>query len=1010
MTRAVFGRLAAAAAFLCLLTGFASGAYLVNVPQVLRQPDGAIVRCFASGDEHANWLHDAEGYTILQDPATGFYVYAARSSGGVLLPTAFIAGRTDPATAGLEKGLRPPVDEVRRRRAGVLRVQGGTDAIPAPRKGSVNNIVVFIRFQYESEFTDPVSLFDGMFNASATSANSLRNYFRECSYNTLAIQSTFYPASSTTVVSYQDAQPRAYYQPYNEATNPTGYQTSTQERDREHLLLRNAVVSVAGQVPAGLNLDADADGLVDSVVFIVSGSPTGWSSLLWPHMWALYSQMATLNGKRVWSYNFQLRSYVDNGVLCHEMHHTLGLPDLYHYQGNGISPVGRWDVMEWDLDPPQHTGAYMKWRYGSWIAAIPEITSAGTYTLNPLTSSTSNAYKIRSPNSTTEFFILEYRRRAAPFESSLPGDGLLVYRINSARDGQGNANGPPDEVYVYRPNGTPTANGSPDAAFFSSGAGRTSINDSTNPSSFLAGGSAGGLNISNIGPAGATISFTVSFAPVAGPRIGLSRTKLVFGSAQGSGTTPAQTVGVSNTGEGTLSWTAAANRTWISVAPASGGSGGLISVSVNPSGLGAGTYTGQVSVSDPGATNSPQAVDVTLNVYNSGASSAPFGTVDTPTGTATLSGSVPVTGWALDDVEVANVKIWRNGEPGEVVQPNGYVYIGLATFVDGARRDVEQAFPSYPLNRRGGWGYMLLTNFLPRGGNGTYVLRATATDKEGRSVELGAKTVAVNNAAAVLPFGTIDTPTQGGTAAGGAFLNFGWALTPLPNMVPVDGSTIQVWVDGVAIGRPTYNQYRSDIASLFPGYANSGGAVGYFHLDTTKYADGIHTIAWSVRDNAGNENGIGSRFFTVANGSGAGQGQAQAAGMGRRKDFALNFRRPVSVRTGFGRRDPPRLVFPGRDDVIRVEVEEAGRVEVRLVPEGAGGKEPRFAGALAAGPEFRPLPPGSTFGPEAGTFVWQPGPGFLGAYDFVFADEKARVLMKVTIRIVPRGQTGERTN
>jgi len=102
-------------------------------------------------------------------------------------------------------------------------------------------------------------------------------------------------------------------------------------------------------------------------------------------------------------------------------------------------------------------------------------------------------------------------------------------------------------------------------------------------------------------------------------------------------------------------------------------------------------------------------------------------------------------------------------------------------------------------------------------------------------------------------------------SVGDHFINWGWVLTPQPNSIPFDGSTISVWVDGVSIGHPTYNNYRTDIASLFPGYANSNGAVGYFYLDTTAYKNGVHTIAWSARDNAGNVDGIGSRYFTIHN-------------------------------------------------------------------------------------------------------------------------------------------------
>ena len=50
---------------------------------------------------------------------------------------------------------------------------------------------------------------------------------------------------------------------------------------------------------------------------------------------------------------------------------------------------------------------------------------------------------------------------------------------------------------------------------------------------------------------------------------------------------------------------------------------------------------------------------------------------------------------------------------------------------------------------------------------------------------------------AVLPFGAIDTPAQGGTASGSAFVNFGWALTPQPKSIPADGSTITT-IEGLA--------------------------------------------------------------------------------------------------------------------------------------------------------------------------------------------------------------------
>ncbi len=101
---------------------------------------------------------------------------------------------------------------------------------------------------------------------------------------------------------------------------------------------------------------------------------------------------------------------------------------------------------------------------------------------------------------------------------------------------------------------------------------------------------------------------------------------------------------------------------------------------------------------------------------------------------------------------------------------------------------------------------MMLTNSLPNSGNGIFVIHAYASDKEGHTELLGTKTITCDNANAVKPFGAIDVPGQG-AATSGKFWNGGWTLTPLPNTIPTDSSTINVFVDGQNLGHPTYNQY-----------------------------------------------------------------------------------------------------------------------------------------------------------------------------------------------------------
>ena len=102
-----------------------------------------------------------------------------------------------------------------------------------------------------------------------------------------------------------------------------------------------------------------------------------------------------------------------------------------------------------------------------------------------------------------------------------------------------------------------------------------------------------------------------------------------------------------------MNWTAIPKQYRIQVTPASGTGDGIVTVSVDPTGLSEGTFRGTIDVEDPNASNSPQTIIVILNVYKSGNSSEPFGSFATPVNGSTVSSSVPVTGWALDDIGVA---------------------------------------------------------------------------------------------------------------------------------------------------------------------------------------------------------------------------------------------------------------------------------------------------------------------------------------------------------------------
>lgn len=498
-------------AILCLSASMLYAAILKNVPQTFIQPDGTELSCFATGDDYYHYLHDANGYTIIHNPETGYFVYAAKD-GDKLVPTQYIPGVDNPAEVGLKPYINISAEQWLAKRNEfyeTMMPKNGAKTVDSTRnRGVLSNIVIFIRFSGDSELTTPFATVNNMFNDSTPGANSMNNYFKAASYNKLNLKSYFYPAPAnggTTIVSYQDTYSRNYYQPYS-SSNTLGYQGSTERYLREQALLKNAVDAVSSSIPASLNVDMNDDGNVDNVVFVVKGNVDGWSDLLWPHRsWLLY-EYATINGKRVYDYNFQLESapaYFTPSVLCHEMFHTLSAPDLYHYQPEGewFSSAGSWDLMEQNANPPQHSLAYMKYKYGNWIDSIPTLTQSGTYTLYALGSETNEnvCYKIPTDLS-YQFFVVEYRKTTKEFETALPGSGLLVYRIDTRYEGNADYNGNNvlDEVYIFRPGGSPRTSGYVNRANLSSSVNRPAFSPLTDPYPFLTNGARAYLEITNI--------------------------------------------------------------------------------------------------------------------------------------------------------------------------------------------------------------------------------------------------------------------------------------------------------------------------------------------------------------------------------------------------------------------------------------------------------------------------------------------------------------------------------
>jgi Tol biopolymer transport system component len=450
---------------------------------------------------------------------------------------------------------------------------------------------------------------------------------------------------------------------------------------------------------------------------------------------------------------------------------------------------------------------------------------------------------------------------------------------------------------------------------------------------------------------------------------------------------PAGLAVVSNSGgNGTINVTAASSCAWTATVNAP-----WLRTTGIASGVGDGAFS---YVFDPyvgGTTIRSGAIVVNTSAYGlrqlgATVTEGPFGVWETPIpapgGGGSVTGGIALTGWALDDLQVTRIRIYRDPVAGE---GSSQIFIGDAVQVAGARPDVAAAYSQYPYNTAAGWGLMVLTNMLPNQGNGTFILHVYYDDAEGHSTHGGTRTIVAANATATTPFGTIDTPAQGQTVSG-TVVNFGWALTPQPGTIPSDGSTIDVFIDGVNVGHPSYGHFRSDVATLFPGYANSNGAIGHFTFNSAAYADGVHTIAWVVTDNLGRASGIGSRYFTIQNGT---TPVTPPFARGDAPHVSARSSQPILSVRG----DEPRWVAPDATGVYEVRVHDLDRIELRLDPWHGPASCGRFTAAT--------LPAGASLDPRSGVLAWQPAAGVGGTHDILVTRTScAGSREQLTVRVV----------
>ncbi|MBW8001924.1 MAG: M6 family metalloprotease domain-containing protein [Planctomycetes bacterium] len=514
-----------AALFLSAVTVQVPQAFAVPAnpaPAEFTQPDDTLITLHLRGDEHFHWLEDTHGFTVVRG-SNHKYVYALLDGDDNLSATNMVVGKADPKAYGLQKRILPPRSKLKQMRRYTNSPRGKDNTsqnvppieepLPVPVVGTIQNLVLLVSFS-DVAVDYPSSDFNDLFNQIGYTydgaVGSVKDFYHEASYNQLTPQSI--------VVEPVTLNNGFAYYGQNDAFG-------NDKRPRE--MVQEALAKLEARGFDFTTVDGDSDGWIDSLTVIHAGGAEEYSgnnsNYIWSHKWSMTSVQTydgvsmynyfTVPARRGWDSTPSTQGITRIGVICHEMGHFIGLPDLYDY-GYDSEGAGDFCLMaggSWNGSygtSPAHPSAWCKADMG-WLT--PTVISADNYYTLPAVENDPNVYKLQGPFPANEYFLIE-NRQGIGFDSQLPGPlrGLLIWHIDENQPN--NDDQTHYLVDLEEASGTQhlelNSNQGDDADYFRTG-NATQFTDSTTPNNYSYSATPLGINVTDVGTTGSVMQFTL---------------------------------------------------------------------------------------------------------------------------------------------------------------------------------------------------------------------------------------------------------------------------------------------------------------------------------------------------------------------------------------------------------------------------------------------------------------------------------------------------------------------
>jgi len=274
-----------------------------------------------------------------------------------------------------------------------------------------------------------------LFSKDSHPTGSMRDYYREVTLGKVDVIGTVHGWLRLP-------NPYSFY-----TNNESGTEWNSYPRNAP----RMAEDAVRAALEAGVDFPGDLDVLRDGTItalFIIHAgrgaeelSPTIRNNHIWSHKWVMRNPVNVGNNLFASTY-LTVPNDCKVGVCAHELGHlAFQWEDFYdpNYDEDGKEwdGSGSWDLMAGGSyngggHRPAHPAGLHKTQH-NWLD-VNEVTSSGTFTLAPYTASSGSVLKLTSPKYRNGQYLLLENRSRTGFDSDLPGEGLLVWKVDETAD------------------------------------------------------------------------------------------------------------------------------------------------------------------------------------------------------------------------------------------------------------------------------------------------------------------------------------------------------------------------------------------------------------------------------------------------------------------------------------------------------------------------------------------------------------------------------------------------